>query len=94
MAWRAADRHPCCMTTHPQDLTPRRRLTRSTTDKQLAGVAGGLAEHLSLDPTLVRLGFALSIVFGGTGVLAYLVLWALVPADDAPAPLEARPAPA
>jgi phage shock protein C len=82
------------MTTHHPHPTPARRLTRSSTDKQLAGVAGGLAEHLSLDPTLVRLGFALSIVFGGTGVLAYLVLWALVPAEDARTPMEARPAPA
>jgi phage shock protein PspC (stress-responsive transcriptional regulator) len=82
------------MTTQPQDLTPPRRLRRSTTDKQLGGVAGGLAEHLSLDPTVVRLGFALSILFGGTGVLAYLALWAIVPAEDDRAPLEARAAPA
>jgi|1186.fasta_scaffold91730_2 phage shock protein PspC (stress-responsive transcriptional regulator) len=94
MARRATGRHPGSMTTHPQDLTPPRRLRRSTTDTRIAGVAGGLAEHLSLDPTVVRLGFALSILFGGTGVLAYLVLWALVPSEDAHAPPEARPAPA
>lgn len=56
-------------------------LRRSTSDKKIAGVAGGLAEHLGLDPTLVRAGFAISILFSGAGVVAYLLLLAIVPDD-------------
>jgi phage shock protein PspC (stress-responsive transcriptional regulator) len=58
-------------------------LTRSSTDKKIAGVAGGLARHLDIDPVLVRVGFAVSILFSGAGLLAYLVMLALVPRDDA-----------
>ncbi len=58
-------------------------LRRSSDDKKIAGVAGGLAEHLGLDPTLVRAGFAISILFSGAGLVAYLLLLAIVPTDDA-----------
>jgi phage shock protein PspC (stress-responsive transcriptional regulator) len=60
-------------------------LRRSTTDKKIAGVAGGLAEHLGLDPTLVRAGFAVSLLFSGAGLVAYLLLLAIVPHDAEPA---------
>jgi phage shock protein PspC (stress-responsive transcriptional regulator) len=66
-------------------------LTRSTTDKKIGGVAGGLARHLGVDPVLVRVGFAVSILFSGAGLIAYLVMLALVPSDDA-APAGAHPA--
>jgi phage shock protein PspC (stress-responsive transcriptional regulator) len=66
-------------------------LRRSTTDKKISGVAGGLAEHLCLDPTLVRAGFAISILFSGAGLVAYLLLLAIVPKDDA-MPATASPA--
>ena len=39
--------------------------------------------HLGVDPTLVRVGFAVSILFSGAGLLAYLVILAIVPSDDA-----------
>jgi phage shock protein C len=58
-------------------------LTRSTTDKKIGGVAGGLAAQLGVDPTLVRVGFAVSILFSGAGLVAYLVMLAIVPSDDA-----------
>jgi phage shock protein PspC (stress-responsive transcriptional regulator) len=58
-------------------------LTRSSTDKKIAGVAGGLAAHLGVDATIVRVGFAVSILFSGAGLLAYLVMLAIVPRDDA-----------
>lgn len=64
-------------------MTDARRLTRSETDRVVAGVAGGLAAHLSLDPTLVRLAFVLLAVFGGSGLLIYLVMWAVVPKESA-----------
>ena len=59
-------------------------LTRSSTDKKLAGVSGGLASYLGVDPLLVRIGFAVSALFTGAGIVAYAVMWALVPSDDAP----------
>ena len=58
MARRPGSRHARCMTTHQTHPASPRRLTRSTSDKKLGGVAGGLAEHLSLDPTVVRVVFA------------------------------------
>jgi phage shock protein PspC (stress-responsive transcriptional regulator) len=60
-----------------------RKLTRSTSDKVIGGVAGGLAEYFSVDPLVVRIGFVASLVFSGAGLLAYLGLMIFVPADDA-----------
>ncbi len=68
--------------------TPR-RLTRSRDDRFIGGVAAGLADYFNIDPTLVRVAFAVSLAIGGAGVLAYLVLLALVPVEgdpDQPAP--------
>lgn len=62
--------------THPEP----RRLYRSRTDKVIAGVAGGLGEFFSIDSTIVRLLFVLLTVFGGSGVVIYIILWILVPA--------------
>ena len=45
----------------------------------VAGVCGGLGEHFGIDPTLVRLLFVVAVAFGGSGIVLYLVLWALVP---------------
>lgn len=56
-----------------------RRLTRSETDRMVAGVCGGLAAHLGLDPTLVRVGFVLLTIFGGSGIVLYLAMWLIVP---------------
>lgn len=56
-----------------------RRLYRSTRDKKIAGVCGGIAEIMGWDPTAVRLVAALSILLPGPQVLAYLVAWLVVP---------------
>ena len=57
-----------------------RRLARSHKDRLLGGVAGGLGEYLGVDPTLVRLLFVLAVVVtGGAVLLAYPVLWVVVP---------------
>src|SRR5215210_8829057 len=61
---------------------PRRPLLRSRSDRWLWGVAGGLAEHLGFSPALVRLAFVVVSLFGGAGVLAYLVLAIALPEDD------------
>jgi phage shock protein C len=52
---------------------------RSTDDRVIAGVAGGIAQHFGLDPTLVRVAWALTLLFGGLGALAYIVLWIVLP---------------
>lgn len=68
-----------------------RRLTRSREDRLLGGVAGGVAMFLGIDPTLVRIGFVLLAVFGGSGVVIYLAMWLLVPpADDIVRPVDAN----
>jgi phage shock protein PspC (stress-responsive transcriptional regulator) len=61
---------------------PRGRLLRSRDDRVLWGVAGGLAAHLGFNATLVRIAFVVLSVFGGAGVLAYLVLAVALPEND------------
>lgn len=58
-----------------------KRLTRSTDDRMLAGVAGGLAEYFEIDPTIVRLIFAIIALFSGgvAGIVIYLILWVIMP---------------
>ena len=53
---------------------------RSSSDRMVAGVCGGLAEEFGLPPAVVRLGFVLLTLFSfGTGLLLYLVLWVVMP---------------
>jgi phage shock protein C len=56
---------------------------RSRTDKKIAGICAGLANYFGLDPTVVRLVWLLLVVFAGTGVLAYLILWVVLPLEPA-----------
>ena len=58
-----------------------RRLYRSRRDRQLAGVAGGMAEYLEIDPTVVRILWILSIFLGGFGILLYIIMAFIVPLD-------------
>lgn len=58
-----------------------KRLYRSTHDRMLCGVCGGIAEYFQLDPTLVRLGWALFSILGGSGVLAYIIAAIIIPND-------------
>lgn len=60
-------------------MSTSRRLTRSTTDRKIAGVAGGIAEYLGIDPTVVRVLWVLAVIAGGFGVLAYVILWIVLP---------------
>ena len=59
-----------------------RRLLRSRNDRMIAGVAGGLADYFAVDPVIIRIGFAISVFFGGLGALAYLALVLFVPVGD------------
>lgn len=58
------------------------RLYRSSTDRMLGGVAGGIGEFFRIDSTLIRLFFVLTTVFGGMGVLLYLIMWLIIPAEN------------
>jgi phage shock protein PspC (stress-responsive transcriptional regulator) len=58
-----------------------RRLYRSRRDRQLAGVAGGMAEYLEIDPTIVRILWILSVFLGGFGILLYIIMAFIVPLD-------------
>ena len=62
---------------------PGRRLTRSTDDRMLAGVAGGVARYLNVDVTLVRVVIAaLTLITSGSAAALYVAAWLLIPADD------------
>jgi signal transduction histidine kinase len=56
-------------------------LTRSRTDRVVAGVAGGAAARFGIDPVLLRIGFVIFSVAGGTGAVIYMLAWLLVPAE-------------
>jgi phage shock protein C len=56
-----------------------RKLYRSQTQRMLAGVCGGLAEYFNIDATVIRVLFLILAVFGGSGLVLYLVLWIVVP---------------
>jgi phage shock protein C len=55
------------------------RLTRSETDRVIAGVAGGIGQRFGFNSTLVRLAWVFSVSFGGFGIPAYLILWVALP---------------
>jgi len=57
------------------------KLTRSETDKMLAGVCGGLAAYLDVDPVFVRLAFVILFFASGIGFPIYLVLWIVMPRE-------------
>jgi len=62
-----------------------RKLYRSQTQRMIAGVCGGLAEYFNVDATLMRVLFLLLAVFGGSGIVIYIVMWIIVP-DASKAP--------
>ena len=72
--------------TMPQPEEPQRRLTRSTTDRMIGGVAGGLGRHLNIDPLAIRITFVILAFAGGLGIVAYLICLVFVPSDDPSAP--------
>src|SRR5215213_2396950 len=69
-----------------------RRLVRRTDRRIIAGVAGGIADYLGLEPWLVRIAFVVLVPFGGFGALAYLIGWLLVPPATTTDPLGQPPA--
>lgn len=64
----------------PETTPGPKRLIRTTDDKMVAGVCGGLARYFGVDPTLVRVAVVVALVFGFSATLiAYLVAWAITP---------------
>ena len=59
-----------------------KKLTRSSTDKHLTGVSGGLAEYFGVDANLVRVGWIVATLFTGVAILAYFAIALIVPSDD------------
>lgn len=59
-----------------------KKLYRSKTNRKLAGICGGLAEYFGIDSTLIRLGFALFTLAGGSGLFIYLVAALIIPEED------------
>lgn len=57
-----------------------KKLYRNTHNKMLAGVCSGIADYFGIDPTLIRLGWALLGVAAGCGILAYIVAAIIIPA--------------
>src|SRR5690348_5157002 len=77
----------------PPGPPERNQLRRSSTDRMIGGVCGGLADYSGIDPLLWRIGFVALTFAGGSGVLVYLLLWLLMPhvatgPVDRPAPLD------
>ena len=69
------------------------QLSRSSSQRMLGGVCGGLADYSGVDPLLWRAGFVALTCAGGSGLVVYLVLWILMPAgprrpDDRIGPLD------
>jgi len=64
------------------------RLYRSRDDRMIGGVAGGLADYLGVDPSLVRIGWVLLFLAGGIGLLLYIVMWIVVPEESDLSPEE------
>ncbi len=59
-----------------------KKLYKSNSQKMIAGVCGGIAEYLNLDPTLVRLIFVAISLLGGSGLLAYIIAAIIMPEEE------------
>jgi phage shock protein C len=60
-----------------------KQLYRSEKNRVIAGVCGGLADYFNFDPVIIRIFLVLITLFGGSGVLLYLILWVVIPTESA-----------
>lgn len=67
------------------------QFTRSKSDRMIGGVCGGLARYFNIDATIVRLLFVLAVLLGGASPLIYLVLWVVMPEEQAGVPAAQAP---
>lgn len=82
------DTGPPVVRSEPQQT----RLRRSTEDRVIGGVCGGLARYFNTDPLWFRLGFVFVTLAGGAGILIYLIAWLIIPEARPGEPLAARDA--
>jgi len=80
-----------CGTALSKPPAPRKPLSRSRTDRKIAGVCAGFADYLDIDPSLVRILWVALVVIGGCGLLAYIIAWIIMPEEKLP---QISPAPA
>jgi phage shock protein C len=60
-----------------------KRLYRSKKERMLGGVCAGLGEHFDIDPTVIRLAWAvITVISIGTGILVYILAWIIIPEED------------
>lgn len=62
-----------------EDKKMEKRLYKSKENRMLDGVCGGIAEYFNIDPTLVRLGWFVFSLSGGSGILAYIIALIIIP---------------
>ncbi|MFI6254984.1 PspC domain-containing protein [Micromonospora zamorensis] len=81
------------MTSTTAPHAPYKQLRRPTTDRMVAGVASGIGRYFAIDPTLVRVLFAVSgLLTGGLALFAYPIMWFLMPEEPTGAPAWPHPA--
>lgn len=59
-----------------------KRLYRSTRNKMICGVCGGIADYFDMDPTIIRLIAVAIVLCAGTGLLAYIIAAIVIPSED------------
>ena len=64
-----------------EKVLPYKKLWRSRTERKIAGVCGGLADFFSVDPVWIRLIFLFFFSAGGAALIAYIILWIIVPLE-------------
>lgn len=57
----------------------KKRLRKSSRNKLVAGVCSGLADYLNIDVTILRIAWIILVLFYGVGILAYIILWIVMP---------------
>ena len=69
--------------TNPEEdpMEPVKKLVRPSEGAMIAGVCAGIARHFDLDATLIRVIWVLLVCLAGTGALAYLICWILIPQE-------------
>jgi phage shock protein C len=67
-----------------------KKLYRSRNNRVIAGVCAGLGDYLNIDPTIVRLLFAVGALLGGSAILLYIVLMIVIPEEPLGGPVEVK----
>jgi phage shock protein C len=72
------------------DEKPVKRLYRSRNDRIIAGVCGGLGEYFDVDPNIIRIIWLL-VGLTGTGIIAYILAWVIIPEEPPRTPTPSEP---